>query len=1187
MESPFEHTRITERYRGLEHLSVPVALVDASFNVIHYNPAYRKLLPQGANKQKLLHLDRMFNGFQDKLKVLQDAGLYAGNIMQFRMPGVQLSETNRIFDLHIARLEQSADLLDGYTINLIEVTEREQELKRLRELSDHHLKFIHHTTSGVLIHCNGKLVYVNPQGVRMVRAADAESLIGRSVVDFVTPEFRTIVVERIRRMNEENLPVEVIEEHIIREDKTTFPAEIFAYPVTYDGAPAIKVIINDITKRKEAQLRLQESKQEYQNLIDQLQDVIFRADEKGKIEFLNSAWTELTGYKVEECLGHSMSDYFVKNSDTDSSFVHVIRQLNNGIGDFENDLLLETATGQHIYVRAKFQTIRNHAGLLTGFSGLLSNIHGRKTILEEQRRIENALRRNQNLYLSLAKSMQAGSRGLQEACREIARTSCVAMALDRVNIWQFNETGNELTCLTNYIKQEQTFADEGLVLSDFSAYTEIIREERVLTIDDALQDPRVDVFRDSYIIPDGILSMMDAGIYIGEKLWGVICFDVTESRRDWMPEDRSFAANLADLLSGIIASNEQEETRSALKKTVELNSTILENAGESIFLISQEGLVEDANNMTSRLTGYSLDELTGSSISRFIPEEFISTGDSVVRNIEGTGTFHRTRTLVCADGRTKTVEISVTRLEDSRMVAIMRDITERIEREKALRESEARLDMALKGADLGTWDFFIKENRIIHNRRWGEMLGYHFEITSVNEQFWEKFVHPADIESSYRKFQDHINGLTPFYEANLRMLASNGEWRWILDKGRVVEWDENGEPVRASGIHQDITALKSIEKEIEDQRIFLQQIINAIPDPIYVRNASDEFVVINNAFAEYLGVDRQMVMQYKFNRNHQFHETFQQLIDPDAEILLNQQPLELKEHKLLNQATGKHTWVSTMKVPLTDADGQVLEVLSISTDISDLKNRETSLKEKVEDLSEKLRNRTGKLEQLTKEIDTFHYSVSHDLRTPLRTIDIFAYFLEKRYSDKLDEEGKSNITQIRNSITKMGTLIDNLLIYIRMGKVPVRKKMVQVSDLVQQVIDEMGRSTDLEQVSFEIGGLPVMETDPDMLRQALRNLISNAVKFSATARQPVVQFSSSKVEGYSIIRITDNGVGFNMEFKDKLFKAFKRLHSEEHFEGTGVGLAIVERIVQRLGGEIWAESVEQEYTTFFIKLPLH
>ena len=159
------------------------------------------------------------------------------------------------------------------------------------------------------------------------------------------------------------------------------------------------------------------------------------------------------------------------------------------------------------------------------------------------------------------------------------------------------------------------------------------------------------------------------------------------------------------------------------------------------------------------------------------------------------------------------------------MVAIMRDITERIEREKALRESEAGLDMALKGADLGTWDFFIKENRIIHNRRWGEMLGYHFEITSVNEQFWEKFVHPADIESSYRKFQDHINGLTPFYEANLRMLASNGEWRWILDKGRVVEWDENGEPVRASGIHRDITALKSIEKEIEDQRIFLQQII--------------------------------------------------------------------------------------------------------------------------------------------------------------------------------------------------------------------------------------------------------------------------------------------------------------------------------------------------------------------------
>ena len=146
--------------------------------------------------------------------------------------------------------------------------------------------------------------------------------------------------------------------------------------------------------------------------------------------------------------------------------------------------------------------------------------------------------------------------------------------------------------------------------------------------------------------------------------------------------------------------------------------------------------------------------------------------------------------------------------------------------------------------------------------------------------------------------------------------------------------------------------------------------------------------------------------------------------------------------------------------------------------------------------------------------------------------------------------------------------------------------MVQVSDLVQQVIDEMGRSTDLEQVSFEIGGLPVMETDPDMLRQALRNLISNAVKFSATARQPVVQFSSSKMEGYSIIRITDNGVGFNMEFKDKLFKAFKRLHSEEHFEGTGGGWPLLNVSFSvwavKYGQKVWNKNIPP-----FIKLPLH
>lgn len=135
------------------------------------------------------------------------------------------------------------------------------------------------------------------------------------------------------------------------------------------------------------------------------------------------------------------------------------------------------------------------------------------------------------------------------------------------------------------------------------------------------------------------------------------------------------------------------------------------------------------------------------------------------------------------------------------------------------------------------------------------------------------------------------------------MLSSSGEWRWILDKGKIVEWDVNGEPLRASGIHQDVTALKSYEKEIKNQRLFLQQIINAIPYPLYVKNINEEFVLINNSFAEFLGVDRQDVLQYKFNKKTAFDDTKQKLFAPDYEIYLTRKAMHFSGHELINSTT--------------------------------------------------------------------------------------------------------------------------------------------------------------------------------------------------------------------------------------------------------------------------------------------
>lgn len=1187
MESPLEFRKLTDKFRGLDKLNLAVALVDTSFNVLHFNNGFLRLFPSSENSSDARKLETLFSNFSHKLDNLKHAGLLSGHLLNFVIPGVQQTGKTRFFDLQVGRLDLENDGLEGFSVTFIDVTDREKELNDLRESSDHHKKFIQFTPSGVMIHRDGKVVFVNDQGCKMVNASRPEDVLGRSVLDFVTEDFSDIVIDRIRKMSTSQEPFEVIEEKVIREDGSTFDAEIYAYPISFEGKPAIKVIINDVSPRMEAEKRLRNSEKKYQELVNNVHDVIFQTDTNANITYLDSAWKNLTGYSVDESLGQPIIDYLIDpQGDEEALYVQVRRLLMLGISTHERDLLIRTANEGEKYIQVKFSAIYDEDQTITGISGMVINIDARKRAELTLQGIEQNLKNQQKLFVNLAKSEVLNGDDFNETARYIAKTSAEALSIERVNIWQFDQAAGTLSCITNYDKEKDVFSGEGQVLGEFNDYMDLIKEEKVVNADDALNDERVADFLDSYIKPSGIRSMMDVAIYTGEQLWGVICFDTITYRHHWTVEDRAFAVNLADMLGMAWLNSEKRQTVQALQKSEELYATLVNNAGDAILIINPDGEIEDVNKLATEMSGYSRDEMVGNQVMNFIPERYRGEGKS---GIEGFDTFvpvKKLRYILDKEGNEKLMEVSSSKMEDGRVMSILRDVTEREANAHALRESEARLDMALKGADLGTWDNYIKDDRIIHNRRWAEMLGYNFEITTVNEQFWEKFVHPADIDPANEKFLAHIRGETPYYEATIRMLASSGEWRWILDKGRIVEWDDNGEPVRASGIHQDVTALKTIEKEIKNQRIFLQQIINAIPYPLYVKNLNDEFVLINNSFAEFLGVDRQQVLQYKFNKKASFDSTKKALFEPDYEIYLNRQAGEIEEHQLLNSSTGKTHWLHTIKVPLKDVDGNMHEILSISTDISSIKEREMREISRNETMENKLAVRTSMLEQANSEIETFNYSVSHDLRTPLRTIDIFAYFLEKNYAGQLDEEGKDNIKQIRSSITKMTTLIDNLLIYVKVGKTDLQKEDVDLKAVIEEVLKEIGKTFDIRAIDFRFGKLPRMYADRSMIKQALFNLLSNSVKFTSTRTNPKITIEGDLEAESSLIRISDNGVGFSMEYKDKLFKALKRLHSEEHFEGTGVGLAIVERIVSRHLGQIWAESEPDVHTTFFLRLPL-
>jgi signal transduction histidine kinase len=239
----------------------------------------------------------------------------------------------------------------------------------------------------------------------------------------------------------------------------------------------------------------------------------------------------------------------------------------------------------------------------------------------------------------------------------------------------------------------------------------------------------------------------------------------------------------------------------------------------------------------------------------------------------------------------------------------------------------------------------------------------------------------------------------------------------------------------------------------------------------------------------------------------------------------------------------------------------------------------------VDEANGKLTRHAIQLEVTNKELESFSYSISHDLRIPLRAVAGYARMLEEDYADKLDSEGQRLLNVIRDNSKRMGELIDDLLAFSRLGRKEISATHVDMTALVTHVIEDLQRNGDYRDRRIDVNPLPEAWGDRTLLQQVWINLISNALKYSSTSEQPVVQISATMEENEVIYSVSDNGVGFDMQYYDKLFGVFQRLHSAEEFPGTGVGLAIVQRIIVRHSGRVWAHGEVGKGAVFSFALP--
>lgn len=409
-------------------------------------------------------------------------------------------------------------------------------------------------------------------------------------------------------------------------------------------------------------------------------------------------------------------------------------------------------------------------------------------------------------------------------------------------------------------------------------------------------------------------------------------------------------------------------------------------------------------------------------------------------------------------------------------------------------------------------------------------------------------------------------------EVRFRSIADGIRWLNIistprkLNTGKIV-WD---------GFHVDITerknAAEAIKKSEEHYRLLVEQAV----DGIFLSDSDGKYIDVNSAGCKMLG----------YRHDEMITKTIKDVIIPEEVARI---PREITRFENGNIAVSEwHFLRKNGTVFIGEIIGRMLpngRLQAILRDITERKESELRIKKLNEELEDRVALRTAELKKSNEEMEAFTYSVSHDLRAPLRGILGFTSILEEDYGARLDIEARRITSVIKNNTIRMGNLIDDLLAFSRIGRQQLEKSLINTNEMLQQIITTVEFNKIAANAEWIIPSLPNAYADINSIRQVWINLISNAIKYSSEQPKQRIEIGASTTKEATIFFVKDNGVGFNKKYSDKLFKVFQRLHDANEFEGTGVGLAIVEKIISKHGGKAWAESEIGHGATFYFSLP--
>jgi PAS domain S-box-containing protein len=396
-------------------------------------------------------------------------------------------------------------------------------------------------------------------------------------------------------------------------------------------------------------------------------------------------------------------------------------------------------------------------------------------------------------------------------------------------------------------------------------------------------------------------------------------------------------------------------------------------------------------------------------------------------------------------------------------------------------------------------------------------------------------------------------------------------WSWALRR-QVAK--------KTAELHEELSERRRTEEELRKAKNYLNNIIDSIAEPVFVKDRQHRWVILNDAVCRMIGHPREELLgktDYEFfpaSEADIFHQKDEEVFRTGNENI---------NEEYLTDASGIRHAILTRKTLYTDTTGETY-IIGVISDITRQKEFEENLKHFNEELEQRVRERTLALELSNRELESFSYTVSHDLRAPLRAIDGYSSILIDEAGKNLGESERRLLEQIRKNSRQMAALIDDLTNFARMARQELNRTIVSPADIVKEVLDELRDERTGREIDISIGDLPPCYADPVLLHRVYYNLLENSLKFSRSRSKTMIKIGSFKRDGRTVFFVKDNGIGFEMKYIDKIFKVFERLCDPSRYEGTGVGLAIVQRIIARHGGTVWAEAEPDKGATFYFTL---